>query len=442
MCPSQITNCRFHILRFMNLLVIAICMGFFSCNSPREPASPPNVILIMADDLGYGDLSSYGNTYISTPNIDQLMAEGVRFTDYHSNGAVCSPTRAALMSGLYQQKVGIHGVVFTWLRDSLGMSQEVVTLAEVMKDAGYATGIMGKWHLGYKKEFNPVHQGFDEFKGYVAGNVDYHSHLDNQLIFDWWEDTTLKDQPGYSTDVITRNSQDFIKRHQDHPFFLYIPHEAPHDPYQRRNDLPVRVKGQENRTIPSDSLPGIYKEMVEVMDESVGEIMTTLRDLKLDDNTIVIFCSDNGANKNGSNGRLRGFKGGLYEGGHRVPAAVWWPGKIAPDSESGETVMSMDWFPTILAMTGISAEGRTFDGTDISPNLLSGAPLPERNLYWDYNGRQAIRQGDWKLVVSGKNEELFNLAEDPGEANDLSDPEAVRVTEMQVALSAWKDSWD
>ena len=285
--------------RILPIIAGIFAIGFISC-SPSQPTKEilsPNILLIMADDLGYHDLSCYGNPHIQTPNLDQLAAEGVRFTDYHSNGAVCSPTRAALLSGLYQQRVGINGVVYTWLRDSLGMSPTVHTLAESLQTGGYETAIFGKWHLGYKPEFNPIHQGFGQFQGFVAGNVDYHSHLDNQLVFDWWKDDSLQDDPGYTTDLITQYAIDFLERDRNKPFFLYLPYAAPHDPYQGRKDPPIRKEGQALREVDSDSIPLIYKEMVEVLDEGIGRIIRLLEERGMTENTFVFFCSDNGANR-------------------------------------------------------------------------------------------------------------------------------------------------
>ncbi len=392
----------------------------------------------MADDLGYGDLSCYGNTYIYTPNLDRMAKEGIRFTDYHSNGAVCSPTRAALLSGRYQQRVGITGVVYTWLRDSLGMSQEVHTLAESFQEAGYATAIFGKWHLGYKTEFNPIHQGFDTFKGFVAGNVDYHSHLDNQLVFDWWENDSLKEDPGYTTDLITQYAVDYLHKKQDQPFFLYLPYAAPHDPYQGREDAPVRQTNQPLREVPKESLPGLYKEMVEVLDEGIGSLLSTLDALDLTRNTFIFFCSDNGANRNGSNYPYSGFKGGLYEGGHRVPAIAYWPGTIEGEQTFSQTAMSMDLFPTLLDIAKIQGPGISFDGLSLHPALLEDAILPERPIFWKYNKQKAYRQGDWKLLIKEEEVELYNLKADPKEENNLSSSQPDKLSTMLEVLESWE----
>jgi arylsulfatase A-like enzyme len=319
------------------------------------------------------------------------------------------------------------------------MDPGVETLAEVFREAGYATGIFGKWHLGYRTDFSPIVQGFDVFRGFVAGNVDYHSHLDNEHVFDWWNGTNLQEDPGYTTDLITGYAVEFLRQNKDRPFVLYVPYAAPHDPYQGRNDPPIRQEGKEDRAVTPADLPGIYREMVEVMDEGVGELMKTLADLHLDENTVVIFCSDNGANKNGSNGALRGFKGQLYEGGHRVPAIVRWTGKIRPAQTCSETVLSMDWLPTMAAFAGIPARD-VWDGKRLDEVLLKGGRLAGRDLFWSYNDQQVLRRGDWKLLVSPEKTQLFHLADDPGETQDRAATYPERVAEMQQALEAWQAS--
>ena len=422
-------------------LLPLICLTLASCGKPGSTLEPrPNIILIMADDLGYGDLSCYGNESIQTPHLDRLAAEGMRFTDYHSNGAVCSPTRAALLSGMYQQKVGIDGVVFTWLRDSLGMAQEVETMAEIFQANGYRTAIFGKWHLGYKKEFNPIQQGFEEFKGFVAGNVDYHSHLDNQYVFDWWEQDQLKEDPGYSTDLVTSYALNFLDRQATDPFLLYLPYAAPHDPYQGRKDPPIRTADKNSRSLTDQEIMPIYKEMIEVLDEGIGQIMAKLQALNLSENTLVIFCSDNGANKRGSNGVLRGFKGGLFEGGHRVPAMAWWPGRIEAGQVNESLMLSMDWLPTLMDLADIEAAERSFDGKNMRATLLEGTNDRSGIRYWRYKQQKAVRKGDWKMIWTGEEALLFNLAEDPAESSDLSKKEPGRLAEMQKVLQNWERS--
>ena len=355
----------------------AIVMPNSACSvgkSSGATAERPNIILIMADDLGYGDIGCYGNEKIETPNIDTLAKGGVRFTDYHSNGAVCSPTRAALLTGRYQQRCGIEGVVTAAKHRHTGMALKEATFAEVLKNDGYATGIFGKWHLGYGVEFNPVKQGFDEFIGYVSGNVDYHSHIDQAGYDDWWKDNKKVPEEGYSTDLITRHGIDFIERHKDESFCLYLPHEAPHYPYQGRGDPPERLPGGEKgKKTEGKDVARAYKEMVEVMDEGVGRIVETVRRLGLERRTFIFFCSDNGATKNGSNGVLSGYKGSLWEGGHRVPGIAYWPGKIKSGVVTNQTALGMDLFPTMISVAGAKLPaGLRLDGVDLLPMLVDG----------------------------------------------------------------------
>ncbi|PQV50211.1 arylsulfatase A-like enzyme [Jejuia pallidilutea] len=400
----------------------------------------------MADDMGYGDLSCYGSSFINTPHLDKMAAEGIKFTDFHANGPVCSPTRAALLTGKYQQRVGIDGVVTAKHHRDKGLAISEKTFADAIKKAGYVTGMFGKWHVGYKKEFNPINQGFDEYIGYVSGNVDYHSHIDQEGYEDWWVGDTIKNEKGYSTDLITKHSVDFIKRHKDEPFLLYIPHEAPHGPFQGRQSPAERYVGWKNgakqkNKVSDEELNAIYKEMVEVMDEGIGEVMKTLKELKIDKNTLVFFCSDNGASqKVGSNGGLRGYKSTLWEGGHRVSAMAWYPGTIQPNQVNNETILTMDLFPTIMDIVG-SEIPDDLDGISLKDNLFKGVPLPERDVFWGYAGRKAMRQGDWKLILRNKDAEplLFNLREDLGENNNIASQHPELVKTMLKKLEDWSN---
>ena len=400
----------------------------------------PNIILIMADDLGYGDLGCYGNKGVETPHIDALARSGARFTDYHSNGAVCSPTRAALLTGRYQQRCGIGGVVTAAKHRHTGMALNEVTFAEVLKNHGYVTGIFGKWHLGYNVDFNPVRQGFDAFVGYVSGNVDYHSHIDQAGYDDWWKDSGKTPEEGYSTDLITRHGVAFIERHKDKPFCLYLPHEAPHYPYQGRGDPPERLPGgKKGKKAKGKEIARAYKEMVEVMDEGVGRIVETIKRLGLERQTFIFFCSDNGANKNGSNGALSGYKGSLWEGGHRVPAIACWPGRIKPGTVTHQTALGMDLFATMASVAGAKLPaGLALDGVDLRPMLVDDATLPKRTVFWRHGNQKAVRQGPWKLRVQGKKVELYNLAEDLGEKKDLAQIRPERLKMLEDELSAWE----
>lgn len=434
--------------------ILAAMTGLMPFGSATRGASgdceKPNFVLIMADDLGYGDVGCYGNTRIRTPHIDALAAGGVRFTDYHSNGAVCSPTRAALLTGRYQQRCNVEQVISVapeWRQKGMPLAE--TTFAEALKQKGYRVGIFGKWHLGYRPKFNPVHQGFDEFAGYVSGNVDYHSHVDGAGYADWWKQDRLVPEEGYVTDLITDYGSRFIEANKDRPFCLYLPHEAVHYPLQGRNDPPLRTAGGSGRGIDGRrDRVAVYKEMLEVMDEGIGRILSTLRRLGLERKTLIIFCSDNGATSVGSNDPLRGSKGSLFEGGHRVPAIAYWPGRIAPGGVTDQVVLGMDWFPTMARLAGVKVDV-VFDGVDLSDVLFDGRALPERTLFWRHRRQRAVRRGVWKLLVdvpakAGEEEQvmLFDLREDLAEQTNLVSTHPQVVQELRAALAAWEKDVD
>jgi len=430
---------RREFLKFVAAGAASLLSG--GCAVARSRAvDKPNIILIMADDLGYGDIGCYGNRTIKTPNIDALARGGMKFSDYHSNGAVCSPTRAALLTGRYQQRAGIEGVVYAKgpARET-GLALEETTFAEVLKKRGYATALFGKWHLGYNVEFNPVRQGFDEFRGYVSGNVDFHSHIDGAGFDDWWKNLEKVPEEGYTTDLITKHGVDFIERHKDRPFCLYLPHEAVHSPYQGRNDPPERLPGgKKGKRAQGAEITRAYKEMIEVMDEGIGRIVDTVRRLGLERKTFIFFCSDNGATKNGSNGALSGYKGSLWEGGHRVPAIAYWPGRIKPGTATDQTVLGMDLFATMASVAGAKLPaGFKLDGVDLLGMLTKNEKLPDRTLFWRYRKEKAIRKGPWKLLVQDGKAALYNLDEDLGEKNDLARTNARMLKKLEDELAVW-----
>ena len=420
------------------ILILIVFPILFSCVSNKE--NPPNIILIMADDMGYGDISCFGSEFIQTPVLDKMASEGIKFTDYHSNGAVCTPTRAALMTGNYQQRAGLEGVIYAALdKRMFGIQDSEKTIAEIFKDAGYSTGIFGKWHLGYQPEYNPVHHGFDEFYGYVSGNVDFISHRDGVGLYDWWHNTDTAYEEGYVTDLITDFALKFMERNKKKPFLLYIPHEAPHYPYQGRNDKADRLPGvnfQGHGSRPDKKQA--YKEMVEIRDENIGRVMDKLKDLGIEKNTFVFFCSDNGATNLGNNGTLNGFKGSLWEGGHRVPAIAWYPEKIEAGAITESTVLGIDVLPTLLSVAGIDTDNK-FDGKDFSEVLFSGNQLNERPLFWRYRNQWVVRRGDWKYLKIKEKEYLFNLKIDIGEQNNLIETNSERASDLKYLLEKWEN---
>ena len=412
--------------------------------APKTGAKP-NVIIILADDLGYGDTGTYGG-WIETPHLDRLAAEGMRFTDFHSSGNVCSPTRAGLLCGRYQQRAGIPGVINADPKVAAhhrGLQASEVTFAERLKQVGYQTAVFGKWHLGYKRKFNPLNHGFDRFRGYISGNIDYVSHYDRMGVYDWWEGLEYVKEPGYTTHLITRHAIRFIEETKARPFCVYIAHEAVHGPYQGPGDPAQRgpaggPKPARRRGAKTD-VKRAYREMMEEMDKGVGQVVATVNRLGLAENTLIFFFSDNGANPRGSNGPLRGYKGSNWEGGHRVPAVARWPGHVPAGAVSHELTISIDLMPTILALAGASIpEGHKLDGVNLLPVLLEGKSLGNRQLF--FNGK-AMRDGPWKLVIGGRGAKgvgLYNLDEDLGEQNNLAEKHPQRVGRMRAALQAWQ----
>lgn len=430
--------------RIVFLALLWILLWIFSGCRNADETTGPNIIVILADDLGYGDLGCYGNAYNATPEIDRLAEQGIRFTDFHSNGAVCSPTRAALVTGRYQQKSGIEGVVHAKKYRHTGLNRDAYTIADYLKERGYATGIIGKWHLGYDTAYSPVGFGFDYFKGYVSGNIDYHSHIDGAGYHDWYLKKSPLREKGYSTDLITSAAVDFIRTHQASPFFLYIAHEAPHFPFQDRDDPPFRVEGSEAPG--QGDTTGVretYKQMILAMDEGIGELIRTLEDLELSKSTLVLFLSDNGAMSVGSNYPLRGYKGSLWEGGHRVPAIAYWEGTIQPGIRH-DLIMTMDIFPTIAALVSAGDTVKMdVDGIDFSPLLLSTEKEGnDRTVFWRYRQSRAVRQGSWKLLIEPDSVYLFDLDRDVGEETNLLNSEKAITDRLLREMELWEEEMD
>ena len=401
-------------------------------------ARKPNIILILADDMGYGDAGCYGGKHLQTPAIDTLADRGLRFTDFHSNAPVCSPTRAALLTGCYQQRCGIEGVISAKNHRKKGLSLENVTFADLLKTADYRTAVFGKWHLGYEPRFNPRYQGFDEFVGFVSGNIDYHSHIDQAGVEDWWQDVELIPEEGYSTDLVTSHGLSFIQRHKDKPFCLYLAHECPHYPYQGPNDPADRTVGKPEPILGRrKDRTAAYKEMMESMDTSIDRIVRKINSLDLEKETFIFFCSDNGPTGPGSSGPLKGKKGSLWEGGHRVPGIAYWPSKIRPGTVTNETALTMDLLPTLASLAGLSPPTNLkLDGVDLLPLMVGEKPLSERSLFWRFKNDCAIRKGPWKLIT-GESQSLFHLDDDIGETTNIIRKEQERGKSLEQELMNW-----
>jgi arylsulfatase A-like enzyme len=397
------------------------------------------VVLVLADDMGWADASCYGSKDIRTPHIDRLAAGGVRMTHFYSNGPVCTPTRAALMTGRWQQRVGLEWAIVPGQKEP-GLPTRETSLPRLLKDAGYRTGMFGKWHLGYKKEFGPNAHGFDEFAGLLSGNVDHYSHKERTGALDWYENTKPSEVKGYSTDLITERAISFIHRHAREPFFLYVPYNAVHWPFQapgRPSDIRVEKTWY-------DGTRKDYAAMVEAVDAGVGQIVAALEKHGIADNTFVIFTNDNGGERLSDNGPFFHHKATLWEGGIRVPCVLRWPGHLPQGKVSEVPAITMDLTATVLAACGVSPpRGRTLDGVDLLPLLTGKAPAGERSFCWriDRKDRQqkAVRKGRWKYVRDGAIDLLFDLENDPGERKDLSYQHPDKVVERKRLLTQWEE---
>ena len=419
-------------------LLKAIAFGAVSTAMPWPSAAnegarrTPNVVLIVADDLGYGDLSCYGATDLETPHIDRLAASGVRFDRFYANCPVCSPTRASLLTGRYPDLVGVPGVIRTHPENSWGyLAPEAVLLPVVLKRAGYQTALVGKWHLGLESPNTPTERGFDHVHGFLGDMMDdYYTHLRHKNNY-----MRLGCEPiaaeGHATDVFTRWAVDYIEERAttEQPFFLYLAYNAPHTPIQPPEAWLERVR---QRYPAMDAKRAALVALIEHLDDGIGRVMTALEASGVADNTLVLFVSDNGGHLDvgARNGALRGGKQNMYEGGIRVPMCAAWPGRIPAGANSERVALTMDLFPTICDACGARAD-HELDGRSILPTLLGQAqPEEDRCLIWvrreggSYGGRAyyAARHGDHKLVQNGPFEPyaLYNLRDDPLEQSPLA----------------------
>ena len=456
-----------HVLAVTCVLTALLAAGASAADKPADkPAGKPNVVLILADDLGYTDVGVYGSKYYETPHIDRLAKEGIRFTNGYTCGPNCTPTRAALMSGQYGPRTGVYTVGgidrFDWRSRPLRpvdnvttLPPKTVTLAQSLKKAGYVTAQFGKWHLGERGDAHPARRGFDE------AIVSAGQH------FDFRTDPKTDYPPGtYLADFLTDRAVDFVRRSKDGPFFLYLCHFGVHSPYQAKPELIERFKKKPPAGGHHDP---VYAAMLYSVDESVGRVLATLEDLKLSENTLVIFTSDNGgvggyvrdgikkAGDRTDNSPLRGGKGMLYEGGVRVPYLFRWPGTVAAGGTCEEPIISVDLYPTLLELAGGEPpEGQPLDGASYLGLLKNGGKgrLERDAIYWHFPGylgagvgswrttpAGAVRAGEWKLheFFEDGRIELYNLANDVGERKNLAGEMPEKAKELHAKLAAWRE---
>jgi len=413
----------------------------------------PNVVLIITDDVGYGDFGSYGAPDIKTPHIDRLARDGVRLTDFYANGATCSPTRAGLISGRYQQRFGLETPLGAQgpMDSERGLPASGRSLPQLLKNNGYTTALIGKWHLGWKNEFSPGAHGFDYFFGFKSGFIDYYQHTaggDSPLKADLFENDRPVEVPGYMTDLITERSIQFIERNARQPFFIDVAYNAAHWPYQRP-DQPSTARENGRHLGPFDnptSTRADYVAMLERADQGVGRILGALDRLGLRQNTIVIFTNDNGGEWLSRNTPLFHNKGSVWEGGIRVPAIFRWPGHIPPGRVSGQVGITMDLTASILAATGTPVPGEArLEGINLFPVLEGRVPEIARTLFWRVIGarqQQAVRSGDWKLLYDGGRAMLFNVRTDLGEHNNVIGEQSDIARRLAPLIAAWQKDVD
>jgi arylsulfatase A-like enzyme len=414
-----------------------------------QTAVRPNIVLIVTDDVGYGDIGSYGAPDIKTPNLDRLAREGVRFSDFYA-APTCSPTRASLITGRYYQRVRIERPLpSAGPAGDQGLRPTGRSLPALLKTAGYATGLIGKWHLGYKPELSPNAHGFDSFYGFKSGLIDYYQHTSQDGLHDFFENDQPAHPTGYSTDLFTDRAVRFINEHASGPFFLEVAYNAAHWPFQIP-DHPSVAPDNARFVQPMDdhtSTRADYVAILERADQGVGKILAALAARGLDRQTLVVFMNDNGGEWLSRNAPLFHRKDSVWEGGVRVPAIMRWPGRIPAGKVSPQVGIVMDVTATLLAAGGVAvpAEAR-LDGMNLLP-IVEGREAPvERTLYFrnTTGGRQqrAIRKGNWKLLVDGPNTFVYDLSKDIGERNDLASARSDLARTLRPLLAAWEKEVD
>ena len=430
------------LFKFNYLLLGLLVMLFSSCENIIEPA-PPNIVFVLTDDLGFEDLSSYGSTIIHTPNLDKLASEGALLNSYYSPQAVCSASRASILTGSYPNRIGFSGALGP--NSKKGINPNELLISEMLKDKGYKTAAYGKWHLGDNKKFLPTRHGFDDFYGILYSNdmwpfhAEYPNSYPDLMLYDQETPIKVLEDQSNLTKELTLKSVEFIEKNKDNPFFLYLAHPQPHVPLFASSDF----KGKSEN--------GLYADVIQEIDYSVGAIMKALKDNNLEDNTIVIFTSDNGpwlsyGEHSGSTGIYREGKGTTWEGGQRVPCIVWYPNEIKPNTVISTPLMGIDWLPTFASITNSRLSENKIDGKNIWEVLINKtdkSPHEALFFYYHVNSLHAVRYGDWKMYFphryrtlngrKGRNDgrpikyeyvnleqkELYNLAQDPSETNNI-----------------------
>ena len=432
-----------------------------------QTGAKPNFIVFLTDDQGYGDLSCMGSTDFPTPHLDRMAADGARFTEWYSNSPVCSPSRASLLTGRYPGNAGVRSIL-AGHRTATGLPPNVPTIARAVKDQGYRTYMSGKWHLGLSADSRPLSHGFDHWYGFLAGCIDYYSHIfywgmntggpgENPTHDLWEDDHEIYDNGRYFTEMITEKAVAYIREAvaADEPFFLYVPFNAPHYPMHAPKKYVDRFPD-----LPPDRR--IMAAMISAVDDAVGEILAEVNRHGITEQTCSFFMADNGPSRESRNwldgnldpyyggtaGKLRGHKFSLFEGGIRVPGIFHWPRTIPGGQVISEMAAAMDIFPTLLTAAGGDATQYELDGHDLTAVLTQGATTPHDEIFWEKAGQTAVRRGEWKLVLNGQLVEgesppdeihLSNLADDMSESTNLAAAKPELTEELQAAALAWRE---
>jgi arylsulfatase A-like enzyme len=410
----------------------------------------PNILFILADDLGYGDLSCYGRPDYRTPHLDRLAREGLRFTSNYTAAAVCTPTRVALMTGRYPARLPI-GLVepLAYGDESVGLPPEHPTPASLLKRAGYETALIGKWHLGYLPEHGPIRHGFDEFYGILSGGVDYFSHREPSGKLDLHEGNVTVTRAGYMTDLLTDRAVQYVRRRHPAPFYLALHYTAPHWPWEGPGDT---AAGRRYRTV-ADTVkdrfvqgyadggsPRVFAAMMQRLDEGVGRLLRALDDTGQSRDTFVVFTSDNGGERYSYNWPMSEGKTTLNEGGIRVPAIVRWPGRVPAGRTADQSVITMDWTATILGVAGAPPDPEyPLDGVDLTQLCLGEPAQFPRAIFWRTRVQDAARRGRWKYLRVGDDDMLFDIPNDPGERSDLHSYQATALASLREEFRRWND---
>ena len=442
--------------RVATVLLASVYLGTFLVSN-ESYADKPNIVVIMADDLGYGDLQCYGHPRVKTPNIDQLARDGVRFTQHYANGPECSPTRTAFLTGKYQQFAGglecaigtgnvgrYDDAIRLANQHDLGLPADQTVLPTLVTQQGYRSAVFGKWHLGYEPKFNPKTHGWHEFFGYLGGNVHYFNHRETSDLHVLFSDDLPIYRDGYMTDLITESSVKFIEKTKG-PYLLFISHESPHFPFQGPSDTAKNVTSENWMDLDQDA----YVAMIESLDSSVGQIVNAVEQAGQRDNTAIVFVSDNGGFANAANmGSLRGAKSMTFEGGIRVPLIISWPAKIQSGQTCDQVCITFDLTKSILNLAGAENQPEQLDGYDIISHLVERKPNSPRTLFW--RGKRgervwkAVRHGDQKLVIkTGEPDQIksvFDLSVDPAEQHDLKATNPKLTLQLMGLLQSWESS--